>query len=310
MRKKRHQQNQRLGLCSQFETTIQWLNFTIILGALGAVVTSAAAELPVERGSYLVNAVMVCDGCHTPRGPSDLYVPSGLTTERRFSGGVEVWQTPAYTVRGSNITTDRATGIGAWSEDDIKRLLTQGLRPDGVRVAPQMPYGFYRILTPDDLDAVVSYLKTIKPVSNEMPPPVYKVAVNAAPLPGAETSIGDTVPVDPVARGFYLATLANCMGCHSRRPDGVQDFKNWWGKGGFEIKGEFGSVTVSNISSHKEKGVGAWTDAELKRALTEGIGHDGRRFKMPMARQAYLSRMTEQDLNAIVAWLRSIPPID
>ncbi len=283
---------------------------SIILGALCGLATNAWAESPVERGSYLVNAVMVCDGCHTPRGPSDLFVPSGLTTERRFSGGVEVWETPAYTVRGSNITTDRDTGIGAWSEDDIKRLLTEGLRPDGVRVAPQMPYHFYRILTPGDLDAVVSYLKTIKPVSNEMPPPVYKIAVNAAALPGAETAIGDTVPSDPVARGFYLAALANCMGCHSRRPDGVQDFKNWWGKGGFVIRGEFGATVVTNISAHKEKGVGALSDAELKRALTEGIGHDGRRLKMPMARQAYLSRMTEQDLNAIIAWMRTIPPIE
>jgi mono/diheme cytochrome c family protein len=285
-------------------------SFLIVLGALCGLATGAAAESPVERGSYLVNAVMVCDGCHTPRGPSDLSVPNGLTAERRFSGGVEVWETPAYTVRGSNITTDRATGIGAWSEDDIKRLLTQGLRPDGVRVAPQMPYAFYRILTPSDLDAVVSYLKTVKPVSNEMPPPVYKIAVNAAPLPGAETTIGDTVPVDPVARGFYLATLANCMGCHSRRPDGMQDFKNWWGKGGFVIRGEFGSVNITNISAHREKGIGAVSDAELKRALTEGIGHDGRQLKMPMARQAYLSRMTEQDLDAIIAWIRTIPPIE
>ena len=58
----------------------------------------AAAETPLERGSYLVNAVMVCDGCHTPRGPG------GLNMERRFSGGSEVWDTPSYTVRGSNIT--------------------------------------------------------------------------------------------------------------------------------------------------------------------------------------------------------------
>ena len=285
-------------------------NFPIILGALCAVATSASAETRVERGSYLVNAVMVCDGCHTPRGPSDLSIPSGLHVERRFSGGVEVWETPAYTVRGTNITPDRDTGIGAWSEDDVKRLMTQGIRPDGVQVAPQMPYHFYRILTPGDLDAVVSYLKTINPVSNQMPPPVYRTAVYAAPLPGAETSIGDAVPTDPVARGFYLAALANCMGCHSRRPNGVQDFKNWWGKGGFVIKGEFGPVLVTNISSHKEKGVGALTDAELKRALTEGIGYDGRQLKMPMARQAYLSKMTEQDLNAIIAWMRTIPPIE
>ncbi len=145
--------------------------FTIVFGALCAVVTGAAAETPLERGSYLVNAVMVCDGCHTPRGPG------GFNMERRFSGGPQVWDGAAYTVRGSNITSDRETGIGAWSKDDIKRLLTEGVRPNGVQVAPVMPYGFYKILTPGDLDAIAVYLKSIKPVSSEVPQPVYKAAM-------------------------------------------------------------------------------------------------------------------------------------
>jgi mono/diheme cytochrome c family protein len=278
--------------------------FIVALAALCTFAASVAAETSIERGSYLVNAVMACDGCHTARGPA------GLDMERRFAGGSILWDTPAYTVRGSNITPDRDTGIGAWSKDDIKRLLTTGVRPNGVPVAPQMPYGFYRILTPGDLDAIASYLETIKPITNEVPPPVYKATAFPVSLPGAETSIGDAVPQDPVLRGFYLATLAHCMECHSRRPDGVQDFKNWWGKGGHEMKGPFGSVVVPNISSHKEKGVGAWTDAELKRVFTEGLGRDGRALMQPMARQRYFSRMTEQDLNALIAWLRSIPPIE
>ena len=111
-------------------------------------------------------------------------------------------------------------------------------------------------------------------------------------------------------RGFYLATLAHCMECHSRKPDGTQDFRNWWGKGGHEMTGPFGSVIVANISSHRERGVGAWTDAELKRALTEGIGRDGRVLKQPMARARYFSKMTGQDLNAVIAWVRTIPPIE
>ena len=123
-------------------------HFTVVLGALCAFVTGAAAETPLERGSYLVNAVMVCDGCHTPRGPG------GYNMGRRFSGGPQVFDGPAYTVRGSNITSDRDTGIGAWSKDDIKRLLIQGVRPNGVQVAPVMPYNFYKILTPGDLDAI------------------------------------------------------------------------------------------------------------------------------------------------------------
>jgi mono/diheme cytochrome c family protein len=284
--------------------TIMMRSCIIALAALCAGVAGAAAETLVERGSYLVNAVMACDGCHTPRGPG------GFNMERRFSGGSIVWDTPAYTVHGSNITPDNDTGIGVWSENDIKRLLTEGVRPNGVPVAPQMPYGFYRILTPRDRDAIAAYLKTVTPVSNEVPSPVYKAAAYPVPLPGAETSIGDSVPDDPVKRGFYLASLAHCMECHSRKPDGVQDFKNWWGKGGHEMKGPFGSVVVPNISAHKDKGVGAWTDAELKRVLTEGIGRDGRALKLPMARQRYFSKMTEQDLNAIILWVRTIPPIE
>ena len=271
---------------------------TTVLGALCIVGTSAAAETQVERGGYLVNAVMACDSCHSPRDPTAAVIPGGPTVERRFSGGLEVWETPAYKVRGSNITTDRNTGIGSWSKDDIERLLTEGVRPDSTHVAPQMPYGFYRVLTPDDLGAVVTYLKTIEPVNHQVPPPVYKTAFNAVSLPSTDNS-----------RGFYLASLAYCMACHSRRPDGVLDFEKSWGKGGFDMKGPWGSVIVPNISSHPVKGVGAWTDAQLKRALTEGIGRDGRTFKLPMARQAFFSRMTQQDLDAIIAWIRTIAPI-
>src|SRR5690348_7812490 len=106
--------------------------------------SAQAQPTSLERGRYLVEAVMACDGCHTPRGPS------GLDMTKRFSGGSQVWDEKAYTVRGSNITQDRETGIGNWSEADIARLLDEGVRPNGVPVAPQMPYGFYKVLTPSD----------------------------------------------------------------------------------------------------------------------------------------------------------------
>jgi hypothetical protein len=77
--------------------------FIILLGALCAAVTSAAAETPIERGSYLVNAVMVCDGCHTPRGPG------GLNMERRFSGGPQVWDEARPTPCAAPISRPTAT---------------------------------------------------------------------------------------------------------------------------------------------------------------------------------------------------------
>jgi mono/diheme cytochrome c family protein len=270
--------------------------------ALVAAASAAAAETLVERGDYLVNAVMACDGCHTPR------TPAGFVMEKRFSGGSQVWDEAAYTVRGPNITSDRETGIGSWKDADLKRALVEGMRPSGVPLVPQMPFPFYRILTPRDADALVAYIRTAASVQHEVPPPVYKAAVKVPVIPGAEGPISDEALKDPVKRGFYLATLAHCMECHARRPDGVQDYKGWWGTGGHEMKGPFGSVTVRNITSHKERGIGAWSDAEIKRALTEGVGRDGRHFKLPMARQIYFSKMTEDDLNAIVAWVRTIPP--
>jgi mono/diheme cytochrome c family protein len=279
---------------------------TVLLAAAMLVASGSVllAQPQLERGAYLVNAVMACDGCHTPRGPG------GFNMEKRFSGGSQVWDERAYLVRGSNITPDRDTGIGAWSAADFKRLMVDGVRPNGVPVAPQMPYGFYKILTPGDLDAVVAYVQAVAPVRNEVPPPVYRAPAHAQPVPGAEVSIGAAVPADPVKRGFYLATIAHCMECHSRKPDGTPGYEDSWGKGGHEMKGPFGAVTVSNITSHKEKGVGAWSDDELRRALVEGKGRDGRAFKQPMARQVYFSKMTADDVNAIIAWMRSIPPLE
>jgi hypothetical protein len=265
---------------------------------------SAAAETLLERGDYLVNAVMGCDGCHTPR------TPAGFVLEKRFAGGTVLFDLPAYTVRGSNITPDRETGIGEWSADDLKRALIDGVRPNGVPLAPSMPFAFYKILTPRDLDAVTAYVRSVAPIRNEIQTPNYKAEMHTDLVPGAGHSIGNEVPTDPVTRGMYLATLAHCMECYARRPDNRQDYQGWWGKGGAEMKGPWGQVIVRNISSHKEKGVGAWTDDEIKRALTHGVGRDGRAFKLPMARQAYYSKLTAADLDALVAWVRTIPPID
>ena len=115
---------------------------------------------------------------------------------------------------------------------------------------------------------------------------------------------------DPVKRGFYLATIAHCMECHARRPDGTPGYRDSFGKGGPVFTGPFGQVTARNITSHPTKGIGAWSDAQIKRTLTEGIGHDGRALKLPMARQIYFKKMKDADIDAIVAWLRTMPPLE
>jgi mono/diheme cytochrome c family protein len=272
--------------------------------APAAFAISAAAQSSLERGDYLVNAVMACDGCHTPRGPT------GFVMEKRFSGGSQTWDDPAYTVKGSNITPDLDTGIGRWSESDIKISLTEGLRPYGMPLAPQMPFPFYRIMTSRDLDSVVVYLRSIPAVKNSVQPPVYRATPRVEVIPGADKPLDESDLRNPVRRGFYLATLAHCMECHSRRPDGQQDFSDWFGKGGYEMSGPWGKAVVPNITSHPTKGIGSWSDTEIKRALTHGVARDGRPFKQPMARQIYFSKMDQTDIDSMVSWLRTVPPLE
>ncbi len=274
------------------------------VAAFFAASSGAIAQTPVERGAYLVSTIMACDGCHTPRDKS------GLLMDKHFSGGSQLWNTPAYVVKGSNITSDRETGIGGWSDAEIKRVLTEGTHRSGKPISPQMPFPFYKILTPRDLDAVVAYLRSVAPVANAVQAPVYKAEMRVDLVPGAMQPYSEEDMRDPVKRGFYLATIGHCMLCHSRRPDGVQDYQDSWGKGGFVFVEPWGAAAASNITSHPKLGIGAWTDAEIKRALTHGVSRDGRAFKPPMARQSYFNRMTDADLNALVAWMRTIPPLE
>ena len=145
-----------------------------------------------------------------------------------------------------------------------------------------MPTGFYGILLPSDLDAIVAYLQSVKPVSNKVPDPIYKMPVTRQIFPGAEKPINPADLNDKVKRGFYLATIGHCMECHTPLVKGAQDFINSLGTGGREFPGPWGVSVSRNITSSKTKGIGEWTDAEIKRAITQGIDKDGKKLKAPM----------------------------
>ena len=269
-------------------------------------VTSAAAiaQTPVERGNYLVNSILTCGNCHTPKGPGGAPV-----TEKLHSGGVQTWDEPTYTVKGSNITPDKETGIGAWNDAEIKKAMTDGVRPNGVPLAPIMPFAYYKIFTPGDLNAVVAYLKSVPAVRAEVQPPVYKGAMHHDVPPGVEKPMAESDLRDPVKRGFYLATIGHCMACHTPHPDGRHDFKTALGKGGAEFRGPWGVSIARNITSHPQKGIGSWSDDEIKRAIARGVGRDGTPLKPPMG-YAWYAKMTDADLSAIVAYLRTVPALE
>jgi mono/diheme cytochrome c family protein len=273
----------------------------IALGALLTFTAAASAQAPVERGKYLVNTILTCQNCHTPKGERGAPI-----FERDLSIGL-TWDEPPFKVTASNITQDKETGIGNWSDADIRRALQKGERPNGVRLAAIMPSDFYEILTPGDLDAVVAYLKTVKPVKQETPTPIYRIALPRHIPPGADKPFSEADMADKVKKGFYLATIGHCMECHTPMVQGKRDFESAYGKGGFDFRGPWGVSTSRNITSHPTKGIGAWNDAEIKRAITHGVSKDGSRLKPPMGYEFYVN-MTEGDLDAIVAYLRTVPP--
>ena len=287
----------------------------MLLTAIISGVGSAAAETLVERGSYLVNTIMACGNCHT------LKTPAGeAMAEKQLSGGLS-FNTPVFTGTAANITPDPETGIGAWSDADIKRALTHGVRPSHGRLAGSplavMAVNFYKALLPRDLDAVVAYLRTVKPVRNEVPLSLYKAPTQHQPYPDAESGFTENALRDPVKQGAYLVTIGHCMECHAAWAKGVWDYRNGLGKGGRQFSqslvqgfpNTWGGSIAANITSSKKSGIGGWTDAEIKRAITKGISRDGRALQPPMA-YAWYDGMSEADLGAIVAWLRSLAPLE
>jgi mono/diheme cytochrome c family protein len=274
------------------------VRWSAALAAILAMTGAAFAQNAVQRGDYLTNTIMTCANCHTPKGP-----PAAVAG-KDYSGGLS-WDEPAFKVTAPNITPDKDTGIGNWSAADIRKALIDGVRPNGVPLAPIMPSGFYAILTPGDADAIVGYLQSLKPVSNKVADPVYKLPFSLHRFPGTEKAFSEADMGDKVKLGFYLVSTGHCMECHTPMVQGALQLDKV-GTGGRNFPGPWGTSTSRNITSSKTAGIGDWTDDEIKRAITQGKRKDGSPMKPPMGYQ-YYAKMTDRDLDAIVAYLRTVP---
>jgi mono/diheme cytochrome c family protein len=278
------------------------LALTALLSCLGTG-AGVAAEGLVQRGAYLVETAAACGICHTTRGPDGAELPG-----MNLAGG-RVIAERGFRAVVPNITPEPETGIGRWSDAEIAAAIREGKRPDGSIIGPPMPIELYRGLSDRDLAAMVAYLRTVPPVRHAVterssyptPPAPYGPPVAHVPDPPAD---------DPVARGAYLAgPVAHCTACHT--PVGADGRNDWsrTGAGGIPFEGPWGVVLSRNITPDREHGIGAWTDAQIVRALTQGVAADGKRLTPPMsARVGRWAKMPERDLRDLVAYLRALPP--
>ncbi|MEP3045347.1 MAG: cytochrome C [Roseibium sp.] len=262
------------------------------------VVTSAFAETPLERGAYLMNSIVACGNCHTP------LTPTGPAMDMELAGRL-VDDNPMFTAYAPNITLDKETGIGNWTDGELILAIREGVRPDGTIIGPPMPIGLYRGISDSDVKAIVAYMRSLPAVKNEVPASNYRIPLPPAYGPPVG-SVADVPASVTVEYGGYLAgPLGHCLECHTPMGPQGPDFANQLGAGGFEFHGPWGVSVSANITSG-EDGIKKYSDAELVSMITEGKRPDGSAMNPPMG-YGFYANMTKDDLAATIAYLRTLP---
>lgn len=252
----------------------------------------------LARGKYLVTSVLDCASCHSQRQMNHYNWPpkDGM----RLAGGIDFRGFEANAV-SANLTP---YGIGKWSDEEVLTAITTGKRPDGRVLDPVMPYKTYGKLELEELSAIIVYLRTLAPVVNgpfDVPrPAVFEAAaaaIGSIKRPGANATEAE--------RGKYLMTLATCADCHGEDLSGGAEFP---------VPG-WGTFRPQNLTPH-ESGIGSWSREQFI-ARFKSMESDSVRAPTIEPGDATLfmpwwifSRMTEKDLGAIYAYLRTIPPVE
>jgi mono/diheme cytochrome c family protein len=273
--------------------------FAALLMAQAANAVDLQSSDLIERGRYLAVAAD-CAACHTK--------PGG----KPYAGGVAL-ETPFGTLVGPNITPDPDAGIGAWSDDDFVSALHDGRGRGGIRLYPAMPYPAYTKITREDALAIRAYLQTVEPVpdkitSNLLPFPLsirFNMAVwNALNfMPGRLES--DASKSSQWNRGRYLVeALSHCGTCHTPKTLLGADKDSAYLQGGL-LEGWF----APNITADSRRGIGSWSVEELVTYLKTGANpHAIATGDMGEEIVHSSSNMTDEDLNAIAVYLKSLVP--
>jgi mono/diheme cytochrome c family protein len=255
----------------------------------------------VERGAYLARAAD-CMACHTTKDGKE------------YAGGLG-FKMPFGTLYSTNITPDKETGIGNYTDQDFLNAVHRGIRGDGVRLYPAMPFPSYTYMTDADALAIKAYLFSLPPVRASIPANTLMFPFNqrwsmifwSALFNPDKRFEPDTSKSPEWNRGAYLTeALAHCGECHTpRNPAFALNNRQKFA----------GAVTAGwrafNISSDKNTGVGAWSDDDLVSYLSIGHadGHGTASGPMGEAVDHSLSHLAQQDIRAVVGYLRSVPAI-
>jgi mono/diheme cytochrome c family protein len=262
---------------------------------------SLAQASAVARGEYLARAAD-CLVCHTAKDGAE------------FSGGVP-FLLPFGTLYSTNITPDKDTGIGSYTDAEFLSALRRGVRKDGAHLYPAMPFTSYTYISDADALAIKAYLFSLAPIhapakDNSLAFPFnqrWAIGVWSGLFAGDSRFKPDPGQSREWNRGAYLAeALAHCGECHT--PRNLAFALNNRKKFG-------GAITAGwhayNITGDRQTGVGAWQDADLQAYLSIGhaLGHGTAAGPMGEAVDESFSRLAPEDVKALVTYVRSVPAL-
>ncbi|MGB6688477.1 MAG: c-type cytochrome [Terracidiphilus sp.] len=247
----------------------------------------------VQRGEYL-SKVFACQECHTPRQSDGIHLNYNLL----LAGGV-----PFPGLDGSLVYSANVTIASQYSEETLDNLIRGRLV---YKFA--MPTHLLNGMSADDMRDLIAYLKTLKPVDRPLPDPhlppgfVLPPPNPAVPIPEHEP------PVGTVERGDYLSRMFSCGECHSSSDSQSTIPHHHYFEGGYVPIANV-SLFAPNLTPDIATGLGAWSDAEIKRAVRSGIARDGRDLNPLMPALVAYHDMTDQDASDIVLFLHSLKPV-
>jgi mono/diheme cytochrome c family protein len=287
------------------------LTFTVgwrpIIGAKKRPLTARKFEPTPERmrrGEYLVHAVINCMGCHSKY--DERAEPPVLLSKE--GAGTVFYEGGGFRIVAPNITSDPETGLGKWSDDAIARAIREGIGNDGQALFPGMPYEHFRNMSDEDLASVVVFIRSLPPVRSELPPTkipfLFARLIQAVPQPVTEPAPEPGL-VKPTRHGAYLANIGTCSDCHTPRNPKFQPIPGMEMAGGSPMVREQG-VASANLTPDAS-GIVYYDEELFIRTIRTG-SVDARKLKPVMPWWAYRN-MTDDDLKAVFAYLRTLKPV-
>ncbi|MBC7911734.1 MAG: c-type cytochrome [Pyrinomonadaceae bacterium] len=265
-----------------------------------------ATEARLARGQYLTEGPLHCFQCHSEPDHATPGAPALAGTK----GGGRIWKEEGFPwLVTPNITPDKETGAGNWTDDMMARAIREGVGHDGRALFPLMPYKSFSHLSDEDLASVIAYVRSIEPVRTDLPktkaPFAFWLLGNVFPEP-LTTPVPQPDVSTPVKRGEYLAQVSDCAGCHTPRGRMTPTIPGMEFAGGNVFGQGDKTVAVANITPDAS-GISYYDEALFLQVMR--TGHVKARRLDPVMPWVYLRNMTDEDMTSLYAYLRTLKPV-